>query len=98
MGVSSCLGDRVVAGVPMINYTLHFSGQQIDLLFWVENGCPGMDTKDGQENLNRMSFIRNVSKLIHLGYTINQHPKSPAYLLTEKGEILAWFLHMELQR
>lgn len=82
----------------MINYTLHLTKNQIDLLFWVENGCPDSDTRQGRETLNRMSFIRNASKLMGSGYVVNQHPKEPAYLLTEKGEVLSWFLHMELQR
>lgn len=80
----------------MINYTLHLTKNQIDLLFWVEAGCL-RETQQQIATFNSMQFVRNVNKLIHSGYVVNQHPKEPAYLLTEKGEILAWFLRLELR-
>ena len=81
----------------MFDYRLALSESQIQVLFWIDNKCPGMDEQAGREILNSMSFVRNVRKLIGLGFAYNQHPAAPSYMLTEKGELLLWLLKLELE-
>lgn len=76
-------------------FNLRLSANEIEILDWIENSCPGMDNGRGHAVLTKQSFIRNVGKLMALGYITNQHPVKPAYLLTEKGELLCWLLRLE---
>lgn len=76
-------------------FNLRLNANEIDILDWIENSCPDINSEQGNAVLNKQSFIRNIRKLMALGYVTNQHPAKPAYLLTEKGELLCWLLRLE---
>lgn len=72
-------------------YNLNLSEAQVKFLFWVEAGCPN----EGRDYFGR-TFLMSVRKLMRLGFVDHQHPQKPPYVLTEKGEIVAWLMHKEL--
>lgn len=78
----------------MFDYTLHLSESQMVLLFWIYDGCPA------DKHPEQMQFIRNASKLLALNLIVHQrleHDPYHTYRITEKGELLVWFLKLEIE-
>ena len=60
-----------------IEYKLYLSQAQIEMLFWVQDDCPDMDTELGKRVMNNMGFIRSAKKFVSEGILLNDGGKPP---------------------
>ncbi len=78
----------------MFDYTLHLSESQMVLLFWIFDGA--LPDKHPEQQ----SWIRNISKLQALNLvTYHRLEENPyhTFKMTEKGDLLVWFLKLEIE-
>lgn len=74
-----------------LTYALTLSANKINLLILINEGCP-------EEMYTPESFIRNMKKLIELGFVESRAPDKPAYVLTDQGRRLLHFLEGEFAK